>query len=202
MEQLELMPLKPARRRPQEPILRTADIEGEYRWTLCRSWGAGPPVGWICLNPSVASATVDDPTCWEMMCHSLRLGFGSMVVTNIYAFRATSPRDLKRWIGGNKHCPPMTFDNHRKAAMALKGIDTIICGWGAHARSLDVECFLEGIAGELVPGLDMFLSDDEYPMPLWCLGRTESGAPKHPLARGRHRIPRDQPLLGFDPCQR
>lgn len=201
MEQLELMALKPARRRPVEPILRTADIEGEYRWTLRRSWGAGPPVGWICLNPSVASADRDDPTCWEMMCHSLRLGFGSMVVTNIYAYRATSPLDLKRWIGGARECPPMTYENHQAAARALKGIETIICGWGAHARQLDVECFLEGIAWELVPGLDMMFITGEgpYPIPLWCLGRTGSGAPKHPLARGRHRIPRDQALLGFDP---
>jgi hypothetical protein len=25
-----------------------------------------------------------------------------------------------------------------------------------------------------------------------CLGTTQSGAPKHPMARGLHRIPRDQ----------
>ncbi|AHE56053.1 hypothetical protein [Sphingomonas sanxanigenens] len=27
---------------------------------------------------------------------------------------------------------------------------------------------------------------------LWCWGKTKDGAPKHPMARGLHRIPRDQ----------
>jgi len=29
-------------------------------------------------------------------------------------------------------------------------------------------------------------------VPLVCLGTTQSGAPKHPMARGGHRISRDQ----------
>jgi hypothetical protein len=30
---------------------------------------------------------------------------------------------------------------------------------------------------------------------IWCWGTTTSGAPKHPLARGKHRIPVDQPAI-------
>lgn len=196
IEQLELLPLKVARARPQEPIKREAEIDGFFRWTLRRAWGAGPPVGWVCLNPSVASAETDDPTCWEMMCHSLRLGFGSMVVTNIYAYRATYPRTLKRWIGGNRHyCPPMTFENGQRAGVALKDVGKIICGWGNHARQIDIDAFLENIASVIIEDTAILINSKDYPVPLYCLGTTESGAPKHPLARGKHRIAADQPLL-------
>ena len=33
---------------------------------------------------------------------------------------------------------------------------------------------------------------DEHGIALHHLGTTDSGAPKHPLARGKHRIPADQ----------
>jgi len=197
IEALPLFPkLKPRRARPREPITRAAEIEGEYRWTLRRAWGSGPPVGWVCLNPSVASAEIDDPTCWEMMCHSLRLGFGSMVVTNIYAFRAIHPAELKRWIGPQRQCPANTFENGAIAGAALKGVDKIICGWGNHARRVDVDAFLENIAGVIVDDIGAYLEPGApYPIPLYCLGTTASGAPVHPLARGKHRIRADQPLI-------
>lgn len=36
--------------------------DGRYRYLLERRWGNGPAIVWVMLNPSMADATVDDPT--------------------------------------------------------------------------------------------------------------------------------------------
>lgn len=201
MEQLALFPkAKPARARPVEPIKRSAFIEGDYRWTLRRAWGAGPPIAWVMLNPSTADGSKDDPTLWEIMCRSLRWGYGSLVVVNIYPFRASKPADLMKWIrAAAPGWPPNTYENAKIAGAALKGVNRIVAAWGAHARRQDIEAFLDIAAAEISDDFSGGFDEDPYPFDLACLGTTSSGAPKHPLARGVHRIPVDQPLIAFQP---
>lgn len=54
-------------RRPTGTIVRSAEIDGNYRWTARRAWGAGPCIHWNLLNPSEADALRDDPTMWRMI---------------------------------------------------------------------------------------------------------------------------------------
>jgi hypothetical protein len=32
-------------------------------------------------------------------------------------------------------------------------------------------------------------------VPLYCLGKTKAGHPKHPMARGKHKVFKDTPLV-------
>src|SRR4051812_24923527 len=82
---------------PTEPIVRTAEIDGNYRWQATRAWGAGPCISWTLLNPSKADRRRDDPTMWRMMGFSYRWGFGSLIVTNLYPFISANQQALRNW---------------------------------------------------------------------------------------------------------
>jgi hypothetical protein len=78
------------------------------------------------------------------------------------------------------------FTNLSALVAAAKAADQVFVCWGAIAWDQD---WIEHVVEEIQTG--------EAPWPdLWCWGKTGSGAPKHPLARGLHRIPADQkPIL-------
>jgi hypothetical protein len=68
-----------------------------YRYVLWRRWDAErPPVMMIGLNPSTADASNDDPTIRRCIGFARDWGAGGLVMTNLFAFRATYPADLKR----------------------------------------------------------------------------------------------------------
>jgi hypothetical protein len=185
-DQLELMPLRPSVARPQEPIVRGATIEGCFRFDLTRAWGSGGAVAWVMLNPSTADGLQDDPTIRNIMCRSMRWGFGSLVVVNIYPFRSPSPKVLQRWRAGGRS--GHTVDNARRAYSHMQQCDAVIAAWGAHANSDDVAYLLDRPTFEpqRFSGVD-----------LHCLGLTRSGAPLHPLARGKHWVPMDRKPVPF-----
>lgn len=180
-EQLDLMPLQTSIARPQEPIARGATIEGQYRFDLTRAWGAGPAVCWVMLNPSTADGLKDDPTIWNIMCRSLSWGFGSLVVVNIYPFRSPSPAALKAWLQKDHLDVRMALaDNASHAFVLMRLCELVMAAWGSHANPVDVAYVL-----------------DQQPSTLHCLGRTKSGAPLHPLARGKHFVPMDRKPVPF-----
>lgn len=72
----------------------------------------------------------------------------------------------RRWGGGLQAC----------AAHQV-----FVC-WGAIAWD---DLWIDHVVEEIQSG------EGPYPA-LWCWGMTSSGAPKHPMARGKHRIPADQ----------
>ena len=84
-------------RRPQEPIVRRALVEGRYRYWLYRGWAAGPCAFWGMLNPSTADGRRDDPTLRQIMAISARLGFGSLYVANVYPIISALPADMHIW---------------------------------------------------------------------------------------------------------
>ncbi len=180
-------------KRPTEPILRTALIEGNYRRWLKRQWGPGPCIGWGMLNPSDASGLKDDPTLWRIMGFSLRWGFGSLVVGNLYPFISASPAAMHRWRTSFAEDTEV-FDlsardswirNMYDCAELFRPCEMVVAAWGNGADRDDMERWLDIVEGELGGGR------------AWhCLGTTNSGAPKHPLARGLHRVSDDQkPLI-------
>lgn len=188
---------KPRPRFPAEPIVRTAEIDGCYRWTATRAWGAGPCVLWCLLNPSVADGKRDDPTMRRMMGFSHRWGFGSMIVVNVYPFISSSTPELRLWCAswGIEHSAKEAWiKNTYVVSAAMDKATTLVAAWGNGVDRDDIEVFLDHAR----PCIDTSEHDGfgnvKVPAEWMCLGQTGLGNPIHPLARGRHRVPDDTVL--------
>lgn len=103
---------------------------GRYRYSLGRHWDtpALPVLCYVMLNPSTADASQDDPTVTRCIERAKRLGFGGIVVLNLFAYRATDPLEL--WnvpdpIGPRNDATIRHVVRHPSVGM-------VICGWGAH----------------------------------------------------------------------
>lgn len=162
-----------------ETIIKSANISpcGLYRYRLSRTWDGRPPLTFVMLNPSVADGDVDDPTIRRCMGFARRENAGGVIVINLHAFRATDPsrlRDAADPFGpDNADWCVRTFDETRGAGMP------IVAAWGAAGGDYGAERpFLESAARRRAR--------------LVCLGRTKSGAPRHPLY-----VRLDQPLESF-----
>lgn len=188
---------------PAEPIVRTAEIEGCYRWTAMRAWGAGPCVLWCLLNPSIADGKRDDPTMQRMIGFSYRWGFGSMIVTNVYPFISSNTLALRCWNERRQLLDEAELVSKAREAWikntyvvsaAMDKAMTHVAAWGNGVDSDDLAVFLEHAR----PCVDTSEHDGfgnvKVPVEWMCLGQTGLGNPTHPLARGRYRVPDDRPL--------
>jgi len=142
-----------------------------YRYSLTRVWRAtGPRALFVMLNPSTATELQNDPTVERCERRARAMGFGTFCVTNIFAFRATDPKVMRA-------APdPIGPDNEDAIGAAVPEADQIICAWGSHGAHLD--------RGAQVAALLRATG-----RPLWHLGLTKAGQPKHPLYIGYDRKP-------------
>jgi hypothetical protein len=133
----------------------------EYRYCLWREWE--PPqasyVVFIGLNPSTADATQDDPTLRRCVNYAKRWGYGAVCLLNLFAYRATRPAVMKA------HPDPVGVENDYWLHYWASGADLIVAAWGNHGvhRQRDQAIFTR------------------LNRPLFCLGITKTGQPKHPL---------------------
>ena len=66
-----------------------------YRYALWRRWAPGDDYGLLVgLNPSTADHRRDDPTIRRCIGFARDWGYSGLCVANLFAFRATYPRDL------------------------------------------------------------------------------------------------------------
>ncbi|WP_380873659.1 hypothetical protein ACFB49_42970 [Sphingomonas sp. DBB INV C78] len=137
---------------------------GGYRYSLLRRWDPGAyvqPV--IMLNPSTADAEIDDPTIKRCMAFARRENFGGIRVFNLFAYRATSPADMK----AVKDPIGPKNDEALAEAFALSATPTLVA-WGTdggHLARAAAVCAIAKQAGAS----------------LVCLGMTKDGHPRHPL---------------------
>jgi len=172
-------------------IERSARFVGCDRIELHRRWGPGPTACMIGHNPADASEYRDDQTSkwWIRWCRLF--GFGGYVAVNLYPFVTAHPGVCYRIVDAvNRGVDwdardALHFVNLPAVVEAAKSADQVFVCWGGIARD---DIWIEHLIEEIQSG--------EAPYPaLWCWGTTRSGAPKHPMARGRHRIPADQPPI-------
>jgi hypothetical protein len=178
-------PARPGQDYPASEAVISDD--GRYRYLLNRRWGTwGPVMTWIGLNPSTAGHHVDDPTIRRMCTFARREGCRGICVLNLYALRSPDPAALRAAIAAGTD--PAGPDNDQWLA-GLPGCTDgpVVAAWGAHPLAA---CRVR----------DLFLlwklTYGRQPE-LMCLGTTRSGAPVHPLARGRHRVPDGAPLIPY-----
>lgn len=182
---------------------------GRYRYRLARRWGPGAHALWIMFNPSTADALEDDPTIRRCRAFSERWGLGALEVVNLFAWRATDPKEIEALAPGRWSLAPHLAwrqaigpENDRAWREALDDRpELVVVAWGAFplARAASVRHLLP--AGELERlarpegGLALgvqgtgFLHGRE----LRAVRLTSAGDPGHPLY-----VP-NGPALTWDP---
>ena len=143
----------------------SAEIDGDYRYVLRRAWAPSGDRALICmLNPSTADALDDDPTIRRCIGLTRDLGFTGFTVVNLFALRATDPKEMLgrgAWaIGGTRNIETWHSE--------IAGASVVIAAWGV-AKTERVERqakrFREACGSKTV----------------FCFGTTASGDPRHPL---------------------
>ncbi len=149
-------------------IRRSADFSPcrTWRYTLKRVWDYNlPPVLFVLLNPSTADEVQDDPTNRRGIGYAIKWKYGGVTFVNLFAYRTPQPKLLKQ------AREPVGPDNDKwilkEAEEARKG-GKVILAWGVHGafRERDLEVL------ELL---------DTAGIPMWCMGLTQAGHPKHIL---------------------
>lgn len=140
----------------------------EYRYLLDREADMlGSQVGvFVMLNPSTADETTNDPTIRRCLSFAMQFGWLRFRVVNLFAMRATKPRDLlSAHRRGVDIVGPM---NDSALGHALRSGARIVAAWGASGGDL---------ARERASGVAQMVPNAEW----WCLGTTDAGDPRHPL---------------------
>lgn len=136
------------------------------RYWLERRWSLTNPrrLVVIGLNPSTADDGVDDPTIRRCVSFAKREVCGGLIMVNLFAYRATSPRDLLAATdpGGGKMA-----DTYLLAA-CTPGNRVAVAAWGVHGAHHG--------RGVLVRQLLR-----HHRVDLFYFGLTKDGYPKHPL---------------------
>jgi hypothetical protein len=103
-----------------------------WRYLLWRRWDASRPVAnFLMLNPSTADEFKLDPSCTRARLYAERWGYGALIVTNLFAWRATDPREMKAAPA------PVGRANDRAILAAAREAAIVVCAWGNHGAHLD-----------------------------------------------------------------
>lgn len=122
--------------RPNGAIL---DETRKYRYRLWRDCGEGVGTcAFIMLNPSTADENENDPTIRKCMKYARTWGYARLVVVNLFAFRATEPKELEKIKDREK---AVGRDNDAFIDEIFTGedwkADMVIAAWGGHGKHLD-----------------------------------------------------------------
>lgn len=176
-------------------MIRTATLsaDGAYRFRLDRDWrhenaglfgGEGLDqapriVVWVMANPSTADHAVDDPTIRRIVRFSRAWGFDALRVVNLSPFRSSTPAEA------HEHVLPgeVYLRNLGQVVDSTWGAERVVAAWG-------------NVGAPLMTGA--LRTQILHASPV-CLGTTAAGNPKHPLARGAHRVPDDFEPLPWGP---
>ena len=130
-----------------------------YRYSLWRTWdGSLPYALFIGLNPSTADETTDDNTSRRCIRFASDWGYGGLCMANLFAFRATKPKDMKA------AADPIGPENDRWLKQLAGNAGIVIAAWGNSGAFLGRSL----VVRQTIPNLH-------------CLALNKSGEPVHPL---------------------
>lgn len=135
----------------------------KYRYLLWRWWGDGDPdprvmVAFICLNPSTATESRNDPTVKRCITYARDWHFSGMFMLNIFALRSTDPSKL-RLVDD-----PTGEANDTYLIWAYEQACLTVGAWGNHGGYRDRGDYVAALMPEIMH-----------------LHRTRHGHPGHPL---------------------
>jgi len=135
-----------------------------YRYALWRIWNENkPPVMFIGLNPSTANERKDDATIRRVIRFAFDFGAGGLYMMNLFAFVTPHPYEL-----AEAHDP--LGDNDDWLERISGKCDRVIFAWGAFGDPKGRNVIRE--RAEAVKA--------RFPG-AYCLTKTKSGHPAHPL---------------------
>jgi hypothetical protein len=115
---------------------------------------------WCALNPSTADEVQLDPTLTRIRGYTLREGFDGFIMTNLFAWRATDPKEMKA------AADPVGPENDHWLLECARQCGKIVAAWGSHGSFMDRDIQVCSL-----------LKDFE----MVCLKKNNDGAPAHPL---------------------
>ena len=154
----------------------------KHRYWLWRRWAWSLPMLVVVMfNPSTADEKKDDLTVQRLCKWAKRWGYGGILIINLNSHRSSDPRalwgmaEVRRRGDGQEAAVREALDIARQQGTP------VLAAWGDLASDADIAPMVEQIGT----------------LNLICLGTNASGSPKHPMARGKARIPDDQEPLPF-----
>ena len=134
-----------------------------WRYLLWRRWDESRPVAnFLMLNPSTADERQLDPSCTRARRYAERWGYGALLVTNLFGWRATDPEQMKR------ARDPVGRGNDAAILRAARAAKLVVCAWGNHGAH----------GGRAEEVLNLLLSNR---LVLHLLRLNGAGQPAHPL---------------------
>ena len=164
-----------------------------WRYLLWRRWDESKPLAnFLMLNPSTADEFQLDPSCTRARNYAQRWGFGGLLVTNIFAWRATLPSELK--LVEN----PVGRGNDRAILKAAREAKIVVCAWGNHGLHRGRSEQVRALLGEQKISLNFLRMNDcgEPAHPLYLPGSLK---PRQWIIRGRFPLPSPAGARARDP---
>ncbi|MCK0152908.1 DUF1643 domain-containing protein [Alcanivorax sp. S6407] len=147
----------------------------QYRYALWRQWAEGDDfILLIGLNPSTANHRQDDPTIRRGMGFARDWGYSGLCVANLFAFRATYPKDLFA------AADPVGPKNDQWLRKLANQADLVVAAWGNLGHHMDRAHQVANRLGNL-----------------HAIRVNASGDPAHPLYLPKHLTA--HPWAGYTP---
>jgi hypothetical protein len=145
-----------------------------YRYAFARWWGSPEPqttMVWVLLNPATGDTEKRHRPTLDRCIMRSQPQFTGLVIINLFAFRHTDPRQLKKVID-----PVGPANNACLRVLTAAGPQTVVA-WGSKGRLRRRSAAVSSLLRD----------------PL-CLGLTRTGEPRHPLY-----VRADAPLTPWHP---
>lgn len=131
-------------------LYRDGSDAKEFRWNA---------VAFIGLNPSTADESADDSTIRRCIGYARDWGFNALIMLNLFGFRATDPKVMKRATD-----PVGVANDAHIRGVRDKFANLIVAAWGTHGAFMRRDTAVRA----MVPNLHY-------------LQLTKDGHPNHPL---------------------
>lgn len=150
----------------QQSEAHFSDCE-KYRYWLRRDWDLSlPAISFLMLNPSTADEMQNDPTIERCQRRAIAMGYGSMIIVNLFPFRMTDSTQLNTVndLLGN------AAEADNCILRAAQASIMTVCGWGKHP--------LAAARGQAVL---LLLKNANLQDKVKCLQLNADNSPQHPL---------------------